>query len=109
MWKVAVLLLLLTACGTDAAVEQANTWTCDDYWNNIEERPAVAKELLTRGWLNISEASVVPDDELAQQFAVALVNRCGERVEAGEGDVQLSDEAADIYVNSGTMFQPPEG
>lgn len=108
MWKLVILLLLLTACGTDPAIDQASTWTCDDYWNNIDERPAVAKELLTRAWLSIDESSVLPDDDLAQQFTVALVNRCGESVEAGQGAAQLSDEAADVYVNSGTMFRPPE-
>ena len=105
-----LLLLALTACGADAAVvEQASTGTCDDYWNNIDERPAVARELLERGWLSIDDASVLPDDDLVQQFLVALVNRCGGLVQAGNGAADLSDEAADIYVNSGTMFRPPEG
>ena len=109
MWKLLVVALFVTACGSDAAVEQASTWTCGDYWNNIDGRRAVAKELLTRGWLSIDDASVNPDDELAQQFTVALINRCGELVDAGEGDTPLNDEAADVYVNSGTTFRPPEG
>jgi hypothetical protein len=101
-----LLLVVVTACGANPAVEQANTWTCSDYWNNIEERQAVATELLTRGWLSIDDSSALPGDELAQKFTVALVNRCGARVEAGRGDVKLSDEAADVYVNSGTTFRP---
>lgn len=104
-WVCFLLLVVLTACGANPAVEQANTWTCSDYWNNIEERQAVATELLTRGWLSI-DSSALPGDELAQKFTVALVNRCGARVEAGRGDAKLSDEAADVYVNSGTTFRP---
>ena len=106
MWRPLVLVLALSACGSDAAVEQANTWTCNDYWDNVDGRGAVATELLTRGWLSIDESPTLPDEDLAQQFTVALVNRCGELVEAGEGDAQLSDEAADVYVNSGTRFRP---
>jgi hypothetical protein len=34
--------------------------------------------------LSIDESSTLPNDELAQQFTVALVNRCGELVELGE-------------------------
>lgn len=106
MWKPLVVALLLAACAADVAVEQASTWTCEDYWDNIEGRPAVARELLTRGWLNIDEVSELPDDELVAQFTVALVNRCGGLVDAGEGDKALREEAADIYVNSGTTFRP---